>query len=264
MYESVKGGNGGFGTKPAMNDEHCLIGFVMSFRKSIEQQFARTKRSRGSLIMASAIGLFGSMLVSAAEPVANPAPVGDAEAGKAKSAVCAGCHGADGNSVVSSFPKLAGQGIKYTVKQLQEIKSGVRPVPEMTAFAQALSDQDMLDIATYYSEQTSTVEGVDPELKELGQKLYRAGNAETGLPSCAACHGPAGDGMASAGFPKISGQHGAYTAAQLKAFRAAGRDDNEGKRRENDGETKMMRAVAAKLSDKEIDALADYISGLHQ
>jgi cytochrome c553 len=184
---------------------------------------------------------------------------GDIEAGKAKSATCAGCHGTDGNSGVPAFPKLAGQGEKYLVKQLQDSKSGARLIPEMVAFVQNLSDEDMRDIAAYYASQTSTIEGVDPELKPLGEKVFRAGNADSGLPSCMGCHGPAGAGIASAGFPKLSGQHAEYTANQLKAYRASGRDDSTGKRREN----AMMSSIAAKMSDKEIQAVASYLSGLH-
>lgn len=188
---------------------------------------------------------------------------GDATAGKGKAAVCAGCHGADGNSAVPNFPKLAGQGEKYLIKQMKDIKSGARTVPEMTGILNSLSEQDMADVAAYFSSQTKTLGGTKPELLEAGKALYRGGNMETGVTACTACHGNAGQGMDQAGFPALSGQHAGYIATQLKAFRAAGRNDETGKRRENDGETAMMRSIAAKLSDSEIEAVSSYITGLH-
>ncbi len=214
---------------------------------------------KGGLVLTSIL-----LSVSASSSVyAAGAVVGDAAAGKTKSASCAGCHGADGNSGVPSFPKLAGQGAKYIAKQLNDVKSGARPILEMAGLVQGLSEQDIQDLAAYYAGQTSTMEGVSPDLKPLGETIYRAGNAETGLPACGACHGASGGGVPAAGFPKLGGQHAVYTANQLKAFRAAGREDAEGKRRTNDGESKMMRSVAMKMSDKEIEAVANYVSGLH-
>ena len=188
---------------------------------------------------------------------------GDAEAGKAKTAVCAGCHGADGNSMVPSFPKLAGQVAAYTVKQLNDMKSGAREVPQMAAFLPGLSDQDIADIAAYYEAQAPKVGKADPQLVELGQKIYRAGNAESGVTACAGCHGSNGKGMPAAGFPLLSGQHADYIESQLKAFRAAGRGDEKGPYRTNDGEGMMMRATAARLTDSEIKALSSYINGLY-
>lgn len=188
---------------------------------------------------------------------------GDAEAGKAKSAVCGACHGADGNSMVPNFPKLAGQGAAYTLKQLQDIKSGARQVPEMAGIVPGLSDQDMADLAAYYAAQKVQVGAADPAQVALGEKLFRAGNKEAGVTACSACHGANGLGMPEAGFPALSGQHATYIETQLKAFRAAGREDAEGKRRTNDGEAKMMQATAARLSDGDIKALSSYINGLH-
>ncbi len=188
---------------------------------------------------------------------------GDAEAGKAKTAVCAGCHGADGNSMVPSFPKLAGQAEAYTIKQLNDMKAGERNVPQMAAFLPGLSDQDIADIAAYYAAQTPKVGKADPELVELGQQLYRAGNPESGVTACAGCHGANGKGMPAAGYPLLSGQHAGYIEAQLKAFRAAGRGDEAGPYRTNDGEGMMMRATAARLTDSEIKALSSYINGLY-
>lgn len=193
----------------------------------------------------------------------NVQAAGDAEAGKAKTAACAGCHGADGNSAMSAFPKLAGQVEKYTIKQLQDMKSGERNVPQMAAFLPGLSDQDIEDIAAYYAAQTPKVGKADPALVELGEKLYRAGNPESGVTACAACHGANGEGMPAAGFPLLSGQHKEYIEAQLDAFRAAGREDETGPYRRNDGESMMMRATAARLTDPEVEALSSYINGLY-
>lgn len=188
---------------------------------------------------------------------------GDVEAGKGKAAVCAGCHGADGNSMIANFPKLAGQSARYTMKQLADIKSGARSVPEMAGIVGSMSEQDFADLAAYYETLTAKVGKANPDLVELGQKIYRAGNADSGVAACAACHGATGKGMPSAGYPVLAGQHATYLENQLKAFRAAGREDETGKRRENDGESKMMRGTAARLSDAEIKAVSSYINGLY-
>jgi len=180
---------------------------------------------------------------------------GDAEAGKTKAAACAGCHGADGNSGVAAFPKLAGQNVKYLVKQMNDIKAGDRPVPAMTGQLDGKSEQDMQDIAAYFSSQFPSVGAADKDLVELGEKIYRAGSKDSGVSACTACHSPTGKGNAMAGFPSLGGQHAGYIAAQLRAFR-------EGERT-NDGDAKMMRSVAFRLTNKEIDAVASYISGLH-
>ena len=181
---------------------------------------------------------------------------GNADAGKDKSATCAGCHGADGNSAAPNFPKLAGQGSKYLIKQINDIKSGTRPVVEMTGILDALSEQDIKDIAAYYAAQSISVGQANKELVAEGESLYRAGNPATNVAACTACHGPAGAGYDLAGFPALGGQHADYTAAQLKKFRVG--------ERVNDGDTRIMRSIAARLSDREIKALSSYISGLHQ
>ncbi len=187
---------------------------------------------------------------------------GDAEAGKAKAAVCGGCHGADGNSMIPSFPKLAGQNERYFIKQINDIKSGARNVVAMTAIVGGLSDQDIADLGAYFGSQTIKVGMVKTDLLELGQKIYRGGNVDTGVTACAACHGATGEGMPAAGYPALGGQHTAYVEAQLKAFRAAGRADESGVRRTNDGDSMMMQSVAGRLSDRELKAVASYINGL--
>ncbi len=180
---------------------------------------------------------------------------GDAVAGQAKVAVCGACHNPDGNSVAPSFPKLAGQGERYLTKQLHDIKSGKRTVPEMTGLLTNLSDQDMADIAAYFSSQKGGVGAADPKVVARGEALYRGGKLDQGIPSCTGCHSPNGAGNAAAGFPHLGGQHAQYVAKQLTDFR-------EGVRT-NDGDTKIMQSIAAKLSNKDVEAVSSYVQGLH-
>ncbi|PKM22060.1 MAG: cytochrome c4 [Gammaproteobacteria bacterium HGW-Gammaproteobacteria-14] len=192
--------------------------------------------------------------------------VGDAEAGKGKAAVCAACHGQDGNSPGGDFPSLAGQGAKYTLKQLRDYKSGARVNGIMQAQVAGLSDQDLADLAAFYAGQTAKGGSANPEYVELGERLYRGGNPDSGLAACAGCHSPTGEGLEAASFPALAGQHASYTETQLRAFRASGRGDlGAPAYRANDVEGDglgMMQAVAAKMSDVEIRAVASYISGL--
>lgn len=196
-----------------------------------------------------------SLLMAAVSLSAQAQVTGDVAAGERQSAVCAACHGADGNSELGSNPKLAGQNARYTFKQLMDIKSGARVVPLMTGLLDNMSDQDLRNLAVYYEAQETTLQGADPELVELGQRIYRAGIEDLGIASCTSCHAPDGSGIAQAGFPGLSGQHAEYTAEQMRAFRSGAR--------ENDGDAAPMRTVAERLTDREIEALASYISGLH-
>ena len=184
---------------------------------------------------------------------------GNAQAGQTKAGTCIACHGVDGNSAVPTFPKLAGLGHRYLLKQMKDIRDGRRPVALMAGQVDNLSDEDLSDIAAYYSSQTRTGGAADPAALELGRKVYLAGIAERQVPACAACHSPTGSGNAPAGFPALGGQHADYIAAQLKMFRQ-GYEDPAG--RTNDGDSKIMRATAFRMSDKEIEAVASYISGL--
>lgn len=179
---------------------------------------------------------------------------GDAAAGQAKSALCATCHGSDGNSQIAMNPKLAGQSARYLIKQLSDYKSGARQNPTMTAMVASLSEQDIEDIAAWYSSQEVTLDGADPAKQELAEQLYRAGNNDIQVAACAACHGPDGSGNAPAGFPSLSGQHSEYTLTQLKAFRSGARSNDT---------SAMMRTIAERLTDAELEALASYVSGLH-
>lgn len=180
---------------------------------------------------------------------------GDAAAGQGKVAMCGACHGADGNSLAPNFPKLAGQGERYLLKQLNDIKSGDRQVVEMTGLLNNLSEQDLADIAAYYASQKMSVGAADPKLVARGEALFRGGKLEEGMPACTGCHSPDGAGLDAAGFPQLGGQHAAYVAKQLTAFR-------EGER-SNDGDSKIMRAIAAKLSNKDIEAVSSFVQGLH-
>jgi cytochrome c553 len=182
---------------------------------------------------------------------------GDASAGQAKSAICAACHGADGNSVVPNWPKLAGQHTAYMVRQVTLIKSGARPVPEMLGFVATMSDQDIQDIAAWFSSQTNNGGVADESAVYLGQRIYKAGNVETGVPACMSCHGPGGEGNPLAGYPALAGQHSMYTNKMLTGFRAG---DYWG---EDDGPSQVMSGVAARLSKEEIEAVANYIQGLY-
>jgi len=201
------------------------------------------KKTAIAVLAAAFVGLIPNLLLAE----------GDAAAGQAKSALCGSCHGVDGNSLMAMNPKLAGQSARYMVKQLQEFKSGARESAIMSSMVLSLSDQDMEDIAAWYSSQQPTIQGANPESIELAERLYRGGNSEIAVAACSACHSPTGKGNAPAGFPLLSGQHAEYTLQQLKNFRSGAR--------QNDGSA-MMRTVVERLTDKELEALASYVSGL--
>lgn len=180
---------------------------------------------------------------------------GNAEAGKTKSATCAACHGADGNSVNPEWPKLAGQHPSYLLKQLMNFKNDERVNPSMSPMAKPLGDQDMADLAAYYSSQVMKSGEADQSKVALGEQIYKGGNNATGVAACAACHGPTGAGNPAANFPAINGQHAAYTKNQLNAFRKGERANDAGK---------MMRNIAAGMTDAEIEAVSEYIAGLQK
>ncbi|MGL5031242.1 MAG: c-type cytochrome [Aeromonas sp.] len=184
---------------------------------------------------------------------------GDAAAGQTKSAVCAACHGQDGNSLIDMYPKIAGQHASYLKKQLVELKAAAsgqigRTSPVMGTMALPLSEQDMDDLAAYFSSLKITPIAVPTEVEKAGKALYMGGDMSRGLAACSACHGPRGSGIEQAKFPSLSGQHPAYIKAQLIAFRAAARDNDP---------NAMMRDVAQKLTDQDIDVLSKYVAGLH-
>ena len=180
----------------------------------------------------------------------------DAAKGQAKSATCVACHGADGNSTNPEWPKLAGQHPAYIVKQLKDFKQGkTRSNALMTGMVAPLSDDDMANLAAYYSSQSASpgFAGKQADVK-LGERLYRGGNALSGVPACMSCHGPDGAGDPKAGFPLLAGQHAKYIDTQLQTFRM--------ETRSNDKQS-MMRDIALKLTPKEMAAVAAYINGLH-
>jgi cytochrome c553 len=180
---------------------------------------------------------------------------GSVEAGKSKSAICAACHGLDGNSVTPTWPSIAGQHSRYIASQLVAYKDGARLDPGMRGFASTLSDEDINDVAAYFSAQATSSKGANPEFVALGEQIYRGGIPERGIAACIACHGPSGMGNPLSGYPRVSNQHAAYLAATLRNYAA-------GERRSDAELNQMMRNVAELLLDDEIEALAGYMQGL--
>ena len=184
---------------------------------------------------------------------------GNADAGHSKAQVCAGCHGADGNATIPNYPKLAGQHASYLLKQLHDFKSGKRKNPIMSAQVANLKEQDMEDLAAYFSSQKRTLGAAsDPALRELGQRIYRGGNETTAVPACMACHGPDGAGNPPAKYPNLGGQHADYVAKTLMDFRSGARGMAP-----KDSAGKIMHDIAKRMDDAEIKAVAHYVSGLH-
>ena len=180
---------------------------------------------------------------------------GDAASGQSKAAVCAACHGPEGNSINPEWPKLAGQHPSYIVKQLADFRSGARKNPTMNSMATSLNDQDMADLSVFYAAQERTQGLADPQHVEAGARLYRGGNVETGVPACMSCHSPTGAGNPAAGFPALSGQHANYTAVQLRAYRSGERINDKGE---------IMRTIARRLTEAEIETVSSYLNGLHK
>jgi cytochrome c553 len=206
------------------------------------------------LITASLAASAVSVYAQEAAPKAVPAKMAKPDLAKGEAsytAVCAACHGADGNSGTPANPKLAQQHPEYLVKQLQEFKSGKRANAVMSGMAATLSDADMKNIAYWlYSKPAKTGFAKDKELVALGESIYRGGIADRQISACSGCHSPNGAGI-PAQYPRLSGQHADYTVAQLTGFRDGVRKN-----------ALQMTQVAAKLNDREIKAVADYIAGL--
>ncbi len=213
--------------------------------------------------MAHRLGLVGGALFMALGLTASLAAgdqsiVGDAERGADKIGTCLACHGQDGNSQSAALgPKLAGQHEQFIARQLKLYQSGERENAVMAPMAVGLSEQDMADLGAYYAAQTVQTGIADDQMVALGEKIYRAGNPQSGVPACLACHGPAGLGNPLAGYPTLGGQHTQYTLATLNAFRD-GMVWGEG-----DHANAVMAGVAANLTDDEIAAVASYIEGLY-
>ncbi len=182
---------------------------------------------------------------------------GDAANGQAKSAVCAACHGADGNSAVPMWPSIAGQHEGYLKRQLELIQSGARSVPEMVGIVAGMSEQDFADVSAYFASQTPKAGLADEDSLEVAERLYKAGDAQIDAPACMSCHGPAGEGNPLAGYPHLAGQHAVYTEKMLKGFR----DGTQWG--EDDANSAIMVGVAQRLTDAQIKAVALYMQGLH-
>jgi cytochrome c553 len=178
---------------------------------------------------------------------------GSVEAGQAKSLTCMACHGADGNSLNPEWPNLAGQHRSYIEKQLRHFKAGERQNPLMSPMAMVLSDEDIADLAAYFSSQIAKGGETEPSKLALGQRIYRGGIPAKGLMACSGCHGPNGRGNPLVVYPAVQGQHAVYTALQLRAYRSGERKTSP---------NQIMQNIAALLSDEEIDAVASYMQGL--
>ncbi len=188
----------------------------------------------------------------------DPFVHGDAGAGAAKAATCFACHGPNGNGAINpEWPKLAAQHSAYIYSQLNAFKSSQRKNPVMMGQASALSDEDMRNLGAFFASQAAVPGVASADAVKVAEKLYRAGDATRALPACSGCHGPQGLGNAAAAMPRLSGQNSGYVVAQLKAYRAGERGAGD-----KDTKGKMMKAVAAQLSDTEIAALGSYVSGL--
>ena len=179
---------------------------------------------------------------------------GDPAAGKAKAAACAACHGADGNGGADlSWPKLAGQIPEYLAQQLKDFKTGVRKNPIMAGMAAPLSEKDMQDLAAFYASQTlKPGAATSKELALAGERVYRGGNAKTGVSACMSCHGPSGHGIPPR-FPRVTGQNAAYTERQLLDFKSSRRVNDDG----------IMTRITFRMSESEIKAVSEYMAGLH-
>lgn len=181
------------------------------------------------------------------------ASAADIEAGKAKSAVCAACHGSDGNSTNAAWPSLAGQHATYIYKQLKDFKEGRRNNASMTGMVALLNDEDMKNVAAYYESQQPKAVAFDGEIIAAGENIYRGGITETSVAACMGCHAPSGKGNGPAGWPSLIGQHPEYIVTQLQAFKAGERANDVGQ---------MMRNVAVRMSDQEMKSVAAYVAGI--
>jgi cytochrome c553 len=209
---------------------------------------------------------FGLTLLTLSLAFPVVAQTGDPVAGQGKIGTCVACHGNDGKALIPVYPNIGGQGESYLLKQMLDIRNGDRSAPEMLPFVAGLSDQDLRDIAAYYAQQPKTISGaqlianenfnlVPEDFLALGERLYRSGNHDTGIPACSGCHSPTGFGNAPAGYPALSGQNRDYVIKTLTDF--------QNNVRTNDGDVRLMRGVVARMSRLEIEAVANYISGLH-
>ncbi len=215
------------------------------------------------LTLALCILMGSNVYAEEAAPGDAHAMHGNAEAGKAKAAVCGACHGPDGNSAepapgapdMAVFPKIAGQHASYFVKQLEAFKANKRQNAIMAGQVMNLSEQDMLDLATYFAGQDMSQGAASEDLAKAGGDIYRGGLMDKKVPACISCHGPSGLGMSAANYPRLGGQHAAYVLTQLNRYKAGNHP--------GDAHGIMMQDIATRLSDQEAQAVASYINGLH-
>jgi cytochrome c553 len=195
----------------------------------------------------------GAILIGLTSLVSFSLIAADSEAGKSKSVACSGCHGADGNSASGVWPILAGQHASYLAKQLRDFKSGERADPIMQGMVAALSKEDIQDIAAYFAGQKSKPVAFDQGLVAQGENIYRGGITEISVAACMGCHSPDASGNGPASYPSLKGQHSEYLVSQMKKFRDG--------TRANDSNS-IMRAIAGRMSDREMMAVAAYISAI--
>lgn len=214
-------------------------------------------------VMIAALSVSMTQPARAADSTAKPAQtaeikptisMGDAAAGKAASAVCAGCHGVDGIAAITNYPNLAGQGAPYIFKQLMDFKSGARENAVMQGMVANLTEEAMHNLAAYYAEMSPSELMSSPDNLETGKQIFLGGITAIQVPACTACHAPDGAGNDAAKFPRLSGQHAEYIVSALQNFRSGARANDPGK---------MMQMVAKRMSDDEIAAVANYVQGLH-
>lgn len=206
--------------------------------------------------LALCLSLIVALEVNTEQQNADQAFTPDPEAGRQLAAPCAACHGQNGNSAVPSYPSIAGQNVRYLVRQMKMIRDGERPAGLMIGQLDNRTDEEIEHLAAFYASQTSKVGQADPDGIELGEAIYRGGLLDKQVAACTACHAPDGSGNPPAGFPSLSGQQPDYVLAQLQAYR-------EGIRTTDEEYGGMMRQIAAKLTDSEMKAVANYILGLH-
>jgi cytochrome c553 len=195
--------------------------------------------------------------------VATLAQGGDAAAGATKAATCTACHGLNGNSANPEWPVLAGQNASYLSDQISRFRDGKRTNVLMQPMVAALTDQDISDLAAYYSQQTPTGNEADPSYWKAGEKLFRGGDVKRGIPACLACHGPVGRGNPAAGYPSLHTQHAVYTVKQLNDYATEARYTKDAKGHSQGGtNSQMMNTIAARLTAEDRRDLASYIQGM--
>jgi cytochrome c553 len=226
---------------------------------------SRFSKKFASLLLCVALSVGPAAM---AEEAAATAPAGSAsgsaETGATKAAVCTACHGVNGNSTNPEWPNLAGQNAAYVREQLMAIKTKLRNNPVMQPIVDPMSEQDFADVAAFFAAQTPTGLEADPSYWKAGESLYKSGDVARQIPACAACHGPAGQGNAGAGYPALRAQHAVYTVKQLQDYLTKNRyrDASDPSKVHSTRNSAMMTTIAARLSPEDIRNLASYLQGL--